>query len=188
MRLPILLLAASIAAAPAFAKDYKDGDRLAAKPAKSAEGYKTLTWDDLMPKDWDPAAPFKGLDLAKLKDSDPRAMEALARMRKEWDHAPVNTELDGKRIRIPGFIVSLDGGPDELREFLLVPYFGACIHVPPPPANQIIHVMPDKPVKGMHSMDTVWVSGVIKLEPSQTSMGNSGYVMSAQKVLPYRGP
>jgi hypothetical protein len=190
-KLSITLLVATLTiVAPAFAKDYKVGERLAAKPAaeKSATAYRTITWDDLMPKDWDPAAPFKGLDLSKLKDSDPRAMEALARMRKEWDEAPVNKELDGQNIRIPGFIVSLDGGPDELREFLLVPYFGACIHVPPPPANQIIHVMPEKPAKGFRSMDTVWVSGTMKLEPSQTSMGNSGYVLTAKKVLPYNGP
>lgn len=189
-KLSLLLLTALIAAPVAQAGDYKDGDRLPAKSAKSAAGakYRTITWDDLMPKDWDPAAPFKGLDLAKLKDSDPRAMEAMAKMRKEWDNAPVNRELDNQHIRIPGFIVSLDGGPDELREFLLVPYFGACIHVPPPPANQIIHVVPDKPVKGMSSMDTVWVSGLIKLEPSKTTMGNSGYVMTAQKVVPYQGP
>jgi len=185
-----LLVAALTFAIPAFAKDYKVGERLAAKPAAkhSAQAYRTITWDDLMPKDWDPAAPFKGLDLSKLKDSDPKAMEALARMRKEWAEAPVNKELDGQNIRIPGFIVSLDGGPDELREFLLVPYFGACIHVPPPPANQIIHVMPEKPAKGFRSMDTVWVSGTIKLEPSQTTMGNSGYILTAKKVLPYQGP
>lgn len=191
MRLSIslLLAAALVLAAPAWAKDYKVGERLNEKAAKpTSAAYKTITWDDLMPKDWDPAAPFKGLDLAKLKDSDPRAMEALAKMRKEWDAAPVNRDLDGKRIRIPGFVVSLDGGPDQLREFLLVPYFGACIHVPPPPANQIIHVLPNPPAKGFRSMDTVWVSGVMKLEPSQTTMGNSGYVLDAQKVVPYTGP
>ncbi|HEX8979182.1 MAG TPA: DUF3299 domain-containing protein [Parasulfuritortus sp.] len=188
LSIPLLLATALILAAPAWAKDYKVGERLNEKAAKSASAYKTITWDDLMPKDWDPAAPFKGLDLAKLKDSDPRAMEALAKMRKEWDAAPVNRDLDGKRIRIPGFVVSLDGGPDQLREFLLVPYFGACIHVPPPPANQIIHVLPNPPAKGFRSMDTVWVSGVMKLEPSQTTMGNSGYVLDAQKVVPYTGP
>ena len=187
--IPLLLATALILAAPAWAKDYKVGERLHEKAAKAQpSAYKTITWDDLMPKDWDPAAPFKGLDLAKLKDSDPRAMEALAKMRKEWDAAPVNRDLDGKRIRIPGFVVSLDGGPDQLREFLLVPYFGACIHVPPPPANQIIHVLPNPPAKGFRSMDTVWVSGVMKLEPSQTTMGNSGYVLDAQKVVPYTGP
>lgn len=189
LSIPLLLAAALILAAPAWAKDYKVGERLNEKAAKTTSAaYKTITWDDLMPKDWDPAAPFKGLDLAKLKDSDPRAMEALAKMRKEWDAAPVNRDLDGKRIRIPGFVVSLDGGPDQLREFLLVPYFGACIHVPPPPANQIIHVLPNPPAKGFRSMDTVWVSGVMKLEPSQTTMGNSGYVLDAQKVVPYTGP
>jgi hypothetical protein len=185
-----LSLALLFGVASAQAKDYKVGDRLAEKQAKVAvkDTYRTITWDDLMPKDWDPAAPFKGLDLTKLKDSDPRAMEALAKMRKEWDNAPINPDLNGKEIRIPGFVVSLDGGPDELREFLLVPYFGACIHVPPPPANQIIHVMPDKPAKGFHSMDTVWVSGVMQVQPSQTTMGNSGYVLMAKKVLPYTGP
>lgn len=189
LSIPLLLATALILTAPAWAKDYKVGERLNEKAAKpTSAAYKTITWDDLMPKDWDPAAPFKGLDLAKLKDSDPRAMEALAKMRKEWDAAPVNRDLDGKRIRIPGFVVSLDGGPDQLREFLLVPYFGACIHVPPPPANQIIHVLPNPPAKGFRSMDTVWVSGVMKLEPSQTTMGNSGYVLDAQKVVPYTGP
>jgi len=190
-KLSITLLVATLTVVgPAFAKDYKVGERLGTKTAaeQSAKTYRTITWDDLMPKDWDPAAPFKGLDLSKLKDSDPKAMAALARMRKEWDEAPVNKELDGQNIRIPGFIVSLDGGPDELREFLLVPYFGACIHVPPPPANQIIHVMPEKPAKGFRSMDTVWVSGTMKLEPSKTTMGNSGYVLTAKKVLPYNGP
>ncbi|MDR3393794.1 MAG: DUF3299 domain-containing protein [Parasulfuritortus sp.] len=184
----ILLLAALCSLAPAQAKDYKVGDRLNETKAATKDAYRTITWDDLMPKDWDPTAPFKGLDLAKLKDSDPRAMEALAKMRKEWSEAPINPELNGKEIRIPGFVVSLDGGPDELREFLLVPYFGACIHVPPPPANQIIHVMPDKPAKGFRSMDTVWVSGVMQVQTSQTTMGNSGYVLMAKKVLPYTGP
>jgi hypothetical protein len=184
----ILLLAALCSLAPAQAKDYKVGDRLNETKAATKDAYRTITWDDLMPKDWDPTTAFKGLDLAKLKDSDPRAMEALAKMRKEWANAPINPELNGKEIRIPGFVVSLDGGPDELREFLLVPYFGACIHVPPPPANQIIHVMPDKPAKGFRSMDTVWVSGVMQVQTSQTTMGNSGYVLMAKKVLPYTGP
>jgi uncharacterized protein len=182
-----LLLAALLGIAPAHAKDYKVGDRLSGKPAEAQSTYRTITWDDLMPKDWDPLAPFKGLNLAKLKDSDPRAMEALAKMREQWAQAPVNGELDGKPIRIPGFVVSLDGAPDEPREFLLVPYFGACIHVPPPPANQIIHVMPDKPAKGVHTMDTVWVSGVLQLQPSDTPMGNAGYVLMAKKVAPYTG-
>lgn len=179
----MLLLFAPVAS---LAADYKVGERLphAAKAARST--YKTLGWDDLLPKEWDPMAAFKGLDLARLDDADPRAMEALETMRRAWDAAPVNTALDGQNIRIPGFIVSLDGGPNELREFLLVPYFGACIHVPPPPANQIIHVMPDKPVKGVKNMEAVWVSGRLEIGVSDSPMGKSGYRMQAREVEKYK--
>ena len=183
--LAAMLLSSVLGASCVLAADYKVGDRLPAKaPAKST--YKTVSWDDLLPKDWDPMAGFKANDLAKLDDADPRATEALEKMRLAWDAAPANPSMNGQNIRIPGFIVSLDGGPNELREFLLVPYFGACIHVPPPPANQIIHVMPAKPVKGVKNMEAVWVSGQLSLGLSDTTMGNSSYRMHAVSVTPYK--
>lgn len=179
------LLLGLLFAAAAWGADYKIGDRLP-EQATTKSAYKTVTWDDLLPKDWDPMAAFKGINLAKLDDADPRAADALEKMRRAWDAAPVNQAMDGRDIRIPGFIVSLDGGPGELREFLLVPYFGACIHVPPPPANQIIHVMPARPVKGIKNMEAVWVSGRLAIAPSETPMGNSGYQMQAKDVIKYK--
>jgi uncharacterized protein len=179
------LLLALLIAAPAWSADYQVGDRL--PPSEAAKSsYKTVSWDDLLPADWNPLAALKGLDLAKLDDADPRADAALEKLRKAWDAAPGNPAMNGRNIRIPGFIVSLDGGPNEMREFLLVPYFGACIHVPPPPANQIIHVMPDKPVKGVKNMEAVWVNGKISLGISDTTMGNSSYRMQAVSVTPYK--
>jgi hypothetical protein len=182
----------ALTTASAWSQDYKVGDRLpaakaaAAKNATARNAPRTLVWDDLLPADWDPMAAFKGIDLNKLDDADPRATDALARMRKAWDAAPVNRSLDGQNVRIPGFIVSLDGGPDEIREFLLVPYFGACIHTPPPPANQIIHVMPDKPVKGIKNMAPAWVVGSLGVGQSDTPMGKSGYRLRAREVTPYK--
>jgi hypothetical protein len=181
-RLAILL--ALLFATSAWGAEHKVGDRLSQAAAKST--HKAASWDDLLPPDWDPMNAFKGVNLAKLSDADPRATEALAKMRQAWDAAPVNHAMDGQNIRIPGFVVSLDGGPNELREFLLVPYFGACIHVPPPPANQIIHVMPDKPVKGVKNMDAVWVVGKLTIGRSDTPMGNSGYQLQAHEVFPYK--
>ena len=58
----------------------------------------------------------------------------------------VNTELDGQNVRIPGYLLPLDFDGKKVTEFLLVPYVGACIHVPPPPPNQIVHVRPDEAV------------------------------------------
>ena len=167
--------------------EYRVGDRLTTDKAGS-QTYRQIEWDDLIPKGWDPMAAFKGLDLARLKDSDPKAQEALEKMRSAWDQAPVETALNGQRVRIAGFVVPLERKGEEILEFLLVPYFGACIHVPPPPANQIIHVVPDKPVTGMRTMDAMWVSGTLKLDRSETGMGVSGYRLRGEALAPYTKP
>ena len=74
-------------------------------------------------------------------------------------------KLMGKPIKIPGFAVPLEGddGFEYVKEFLLVPTFGACIHVPPPPPNQVIHVILDKPVYFEKLMYAVWVSGIVEI-------------------------
>ena len=73
------------------------------------------------------------------------------------------------------------------REFLLVPYFGACIHTPPPPANQIILVIP--PATGalkVRSMDAIWVDGVLSESRVDTDMGRSAYRLEAAKMVPFK--
>ncbi len=77
--------------------------------AKTAQGqpFRTITWEALVPKDWDPFAEFKGIDLASMQDGDPRTNELMKRMREVWDRAPVNTALVGQQVRIPGFVVPL---------------------------------------------------------------------------------
>ena len=158
----------------------------AAKPV-AAGSYREITWEDLVPKDWDPAKEFKQANIGLMKDGDPRATEMLKRMREAWNNAPTNNELDGVAIRLPGYLVPLDESGNGIKEFLLVPYFGACIHTPPPPANQIILVQPQKPAKGYRSMDTVWISGTLKALRSDSYMGASGYRMDSAIVEPYVG-
>ena len=185
-----LCLAGAVAAQP------RDGvpamkPPLAATPSPAATRpgeARTISWEALVPADWDPFKDFKGLDFQMLDDGDPRANELLKKMRKAWDEAPVNPALVGQLVRIPGFVVPLEDGKEGLREFLLVPYFGACIHSPPPPANQIIHVLPRTPAKRVRSMDTVWISGVLATGRSDTYMGASGYRIEATQVTPYKEP
>jgi hypothetical protein len=186
-------------AAPSGNRDYKVGDQLAPNPGKaknksaspgspapgSAAAYKEKNWDDLMPRNWDPMASLKGLKLENLKDSDPRAMEALEKMREAWSNAPVEPALNGERIRIPGFVIPLEKSGNKVREFLLVPYFGACIHTPPPPPNQIIHVKAARPVANMRTMDTMWVSGVMQVRSVESEFGQAGYQLKAEQVVPY---
>ena len=103
-------------------------------------------------------------------------------------------QLIGKSIKIPGFAVPLEGddGFEYVKEFLLVPTFGACIHVPPPPPNQVIYVILDKPVYFEKLMYAVWVSGIVEigeysLEGSsdfgpQTYDTETSYLLRGQKV------
>lgn len=181
----LLILAALAFAWPAAAADYRVGDRLpAAKGAKA--GFQEISWDDLMPKGWDPLAAFKGIDLAKMNDSDPRAIEALEKARAEWDKAPVEPAMNGRKVRLPGFVVPLERQGDLVSEFLLVPYFGACVHVPPPPSNQVVHVVLKQPVKGMQSMETFWVNGTLSLQGGDSGMGIYAYRIVAERVEPYQ--
>ncbi|HTY99024.1 MAG TPA: DUF3299 domain-containing protein [Rhodocyclaceae bacterium] len=181
------LLTAGAQAAAGKADSYRDGERLAQpKSAAAASDYKEITWEALIPADWDPMKAFKKLDLAKLKDSDPKAMEAMEELKAAWNAAPVEPKMDGVKVRIPGFVVPLGTNLDRVKEFLLVPYFGACIHVPPPPANQMIHVFPKKPLRNAQIMGTVWVSGTLKTTFSDTSFGAVGYRMQADGVEPYK--
>jgi hypothetical protein len=149
---------------------------------------RTITWDDLVPPDWDPSKRFVELsrDLNLLNDTDPRAVKAMKEMRELWDNAPVVPAMNGTLVKLPGYIVPLEEVKGELKEFLLVPYFGACIHTPPPPANQIVHVVMTRPVAGYRSMEAVWISGTLTTERrADSQMGTSGYRMVAGAIERY---
>ena len=155
------------------------------------EVYKTIDWNDLMPDPWvkemtkDMAAMSK---LSYLQDNSDEATKAMSAIRKKLDEAPiVKTQLN-KKVRIPGYAVPLDAERSDKREFLLVPYFGACIHTPPPPANQIVLVRPtahSKIKKMPESMDVLWVEGELKEGRVTTGQGVSGYLLEAVSIAPY---
>jgi hypothetical protein len=174
--LPALAWAQNPAGVPAMKPPIR------ATPAATPGAPRTIQWEDLVPPDWDPFKDFRDINFQLLDDGDSRANALLKRMREVWDAAPVNPQLAGQVVRIPGFVVPLEDSNEGLKEFLLVPYFGACIHSPPPPANQIVHVLPRVPAKGFRSMDTVWVSGRISTPRTESYMGVSGYRIEADSV------
>jgi uncharacterized protein len=191
-----ILVAAALAAALAAAAQPRGGipvpgpalggakaapKAAAAKPAP----VKTITWDELVPKDWDPMKEFMDTDMTVLSDGDPRALAMMKKLREVWDNAPTNPAFVGQVVRLPGFVVPLEETKAGMKEFLLVPYFGACIHTPPPPANQIIHVLATEPAKGVKSMDAVWVSGLLSTLRTDSYMGASSYRIDATHIEPY---
>jgi len=136
---------------------------------------KEIFWEDLIPKnhvqiDTQAQANHEGSDQNWVQpDLD----------------APVVKALDGQSVSLPGFVVPLEGDSEVITEFLLVPYFGACIHVPPPPPNQIVHVT----IKGGVPIDSLYdaivVTGIISTETWSGEIAQVGYKMKAVGVAPF---
>ena len=99
----------------------------------------------------------------------------------------VNKSLEGATVRLPGFIVPLEAVKSgDVSEFLLVPYFGSCIHVPPPPPNQIVYVHTGKR-SGIDSIyDAYWITGRLHLQTKSTRLGSTAYELSAEKIEVYK--
>ena len=116
--------------------------RMSSSERAGSTAFRETRWYELGPTGWDPYKEARELrrNGTGFSDTDPRAAELLKKLRDIWDNAPINPAMDGAAIRIPGYVVPLEQGKGGVTEFLLVPYFGACIHTPPPPSNQILRV------------------------------------------------
>jgi hypothetical protein len=91
-------------------------------------------------------------------------------------------ELDGQRVRMRGFAVPIGFDGDKVKEFLLVPYVGACIHVPPPPANQIVLIEAAKPIEIGGMFESVAVTGTLRTMATSTELASVGYHLAADQV------
>jgi hypothetical protein len=106
----------------------------------------------------------------------------------------VRSDLVGQTGKIPGYIVPLEMDGEMMTQFLLVPTAGACVHTPPPPANQIVHVTPKTPVKIVSLYTPVWIEGELEELQQSTNVNFSdgvsdvvtSYAMSAAQVELYK--
>ena len=145
-----------------------------------------ITWDDLA----GPVPDQIQAQIDQMLETDDMDIlsdeEFEARWNELQDQAyPVIDEMDGEVVRIPGFVVPWDLEANEVREFLLVPYLGACIHVPPPPPNQVIYVKADQIYNVQELFDPVWVTGKLNVELVSTDLAEAGYVLEADTVIRY---
>ena len=140
----------------------------------ASDGVRTLKWDDLLPAGGYMPPPV-------VDHSRPEAFDVFP----PYVDARTVPELAGVRARLPGFVVPLDTVDDKVASLLLVPYFGACIHQPPPPPNQIVHVRFAEPVVLESMYAPVWITGVMKLE-RYSGLAESGYAMDGQGIEEYR--
>lgn len=152
----------------------------------------TLYWEDLIPDDFvQPENPFATMtqeEVDKLLDGSDESNARLNQLQEEFNYAPVVDELDGKRVKIPAYVTPLEfDGQTKMSEFLLVPYVGACLHTPPPPANQVVHANSDEVVEFKNIYDPIWAIGTIRAETVQSDLAESGYRLELESVEPYTG-
>ncbi|WP_277591961.1 DUF3299 domain-containing protein [Pseudomonas chlororaphis] len=158
---------------------------LVALPLWAAEP-RDLAWSEMIPPD----APAEVPNMQPLHDlsqmSDALAAESAPAAKQDMPNAPVVQSLDGLSVRLPGYIVPLEVSEEgRTTEFLLVPYFGACIHVPPPPSNQIVHVKSQVGVKLDELYQPYWIEGPMQVKASTSEIADAGYQMEAEKIYVY---
>jgi uncharacterized protein len=145
-----------------------------------AAAIREIDWDELLPESARNAASFAAPTASHdyLGESGPAAAHPQS--------SGVNGKLAGQRLRLPGFIAPLEIDKEgRISEFFLVPYFGACIHVPPPPANQIVYVKMTKPLKIESLYDAYWITGKMLIENKTTSLGAAAYRLEAERAEIY---
>lgn len=128
----------------------------------------------------------KGIDVDKI----------IAQRRER--NSAVNTELDGRKVRLTGYLLPLDLSGNAVTDFLLVPFVGACIHTPPPPPNQIVHAVSATPTP--YEIDRLFapvsVTGRIEIKSASKELFlsdgssdiNIGYSISVNKIEEYKPP
>ncbi len=195
-RISLLLLCLLAAGAVQAAPESAPSAQQSAQPFDpwekrlNGDGLLVLEWEDLIPSDFNPDTLYSEVaarqGITDLDDNDPRAQALMDEIRQIWRHAPIVESLNGRRVRLPGLVVPLEGDGKQMSEFLLVPYYGACIHVPPPPSNQIVYVKTGAKKAHVEQMfDAVWVTGTLLSDHHASEVGDASYTLQAEKVEPY---
>lgn len=137
-----------------------------------------ITWDDLVPNEG-------GVLYQSLRSLGVVEHGEMSNVFDQEAAAAVTTEFNGKTVRLPGYVVPLDYDGTGTKAFLLVPYVGACIHVPPPPPNQIVFVTTETPYEIAGMFEPVWVTGIFGTSAAETQLAEVGYAISADRIEPY---
>ncbi|MFK8027130.1 MAG: DUF3299 domain-containing protein [Gammaproteobacteria bacterium] len=160
-----------------------------------ANDARILEWDEMMPKGYVESLldfnnsnnDFSASDSFSFDDDTEEAQSAYEELRNKLSSAPIVPELNDQFVKIAGFIVPLDFDFDSetFQQFLLVPYFGACIHTPPPPSNQIVHVTSKTALKQEWLDYAVWVSGSLSTQSKDSQQAYAGYSMNGVELEEY---
>ncbi|SFB77108.1 DUF3299 domain-containing protein [Tropicimonas isoalkanivorans] len=145
--------------------------------AVASEEVVDLEWSDLVPKG-ETSLPA---ELQGLVQHDQGAL-----MSQQPQSSGVRTDWNGRTVRLPGYMVPLDFDGTGVTAFILVPYVGACVHVPPPPANQLVLVTTERPYETDGLFEPVTVTGMFGTAAASTELADVGYALSADNIETYK--
>ena len=162
----------------------------------SSPTFKTIEWNDLIPEEdlnvlMNPPGYIDDLEDTAFDDdiSAQLTINVDSAANDRYQQALVSTniieEMNGLSVRIPGFVVPVEFDEESITEFFLVPYFGACIHSPPPPPNQIIYVHAPKGLKLETLYDPFWISGELSTSLVENYMATAAYSLKMTSYEAY---
>jgi len=136
-----------------------------------------LDWLEMMPAE----------ELAAYERGDgPAAEHSGNRAMPQFGTFNINASVLDRPVRLPGYVVPLSNdGKGRLVEFLFVPYYGACIHVPPPPPNQIVHVRLREGIEQPDMYSPFFLTGRLQAERTDDDLAGSAYTMAQAGLRPY---
>ena len=141
--------------------------------------YATIEWPELMPEE----------DLETLETMPEMSHEGNnpVQLPESIREGRIVPEFGGRQIQLSGFVVPLEFDDSKLvTEFFLVPYFGACIHIPPPPPNQLIHVTYPEGIQVDVLYDPYRIKGTLRIERVSNDVGEASYTMTADSVATHQ--
>jgi len=161
-------------------------------PAKPP-AFRDVTWRELLVQPSQATAVVRvqpsGDPFAALSDQINTAINDSVQAQRVPAPRQPRIALDGADIRLAGYLIPLEDAPDRaVTEFFLVPYMGACIHVPPPPPDQIVYVKFPRGVRIDSIYEAYRVQGTLHRAMLRTGLADSAYMMVAYTVAPYREP
>jgi hypothetical protein len=167
-----LLATLLLGALPVVAQEPAIGTRPATDGVPSGD-VREIDWLELLPPE----------DLKALEEMPEISHDGQMQMPQVMASTKTVAAMDGVRGKVPGYLVPLAFDENQrVTELFLVPYFGACIHVPPPPPNQLIYIKPKNPIEIGNLWDAYWVHGTVRAQLVQNAMATAAYSLELDRL------
>ena len=160
------------------------GSSQSAASVEASSDIHKLAWEDLIPEgEEERLVELYKQQAARVSQIEEGSLGDVAVQLGSYTTVP---KFEGRRVRLPGYTVPFEYGVNaKITEFLLVPYYGACLHAPPPPPNQTIYVKTSKPIQLADLAQAVWIEGTLRATKQETALADAAYTIEMDVIETY---